>query len=120
MNIDLAIKTENARHEKQLKTINLCKGLEDYVDFCSGTDVYVNAKETKIPKVLHEFRKKLGDYKLECYHMNGHNLSIWYKFSDILLIILCPDVESMLAKLSKGKCKLVKETYSKEEVICDL
>jgi hypothetical protein len=130
MNIKDEIKKENERHKNAVEFLLLLKngtsGIVDYINHIDLTrttiDIYSKTfAYDEFFGVLHRFDKEFGKYKLNKYYKIGSELCVAYLFKDNIKVMLyCSDLDKLLKKISDGKCRIAKNTYTEESVVCDL
>ena len=120
MDINELIQKENERHDLALKTIRSCEGLEKYIRFVEEDTIYLKITLiNNLENVLHEFKKKIGDYKLFNYYMNNNYvIAVQYVFGSVRVMLYSEDVEEVLYKISGGKCRIKKNIIEKKTIVC--
>jgi hypothetical protein len=121
VNINEEIKKVEEICQNKIKAIENLRGIEDLIEWVGETGPYTHPLSVEeFKNVLHEFKTKLGNYKIGVYWMLSRGLCVEYNFKDIFINMVCNEPEKMLKELSKGKCRIEEKTSISTCVVCDL
>jgi len=126
MNIEKEKQKAIERHERHLEALDSIGELPflDKVQFVADSwgdiTVYMNHSTFDWAMDILTQARKLHEFNLGNYYVNGDALAIQYRSKAFLITFFCSDIEESLKRVSNGKCLIQEVTKTETSVVCNV